>query len=65
MKNTKTISIKNRVKILESMAHPPIMEGVRIETIEKAIQELYDRIGVIEKELIEPLQRLQRESKSK
>ena len=60
----KSISIKKRVKMLEILAHPPIMEGARVEAIEKAIQELQDRFSVIEKELLEPLQRLRSESNS-
>ena len=50
--------------MLEILAHPPIMEGARVEAIEKAIQELQDRFSVIEKELLEPLQRLRSESNS-
>ena len=64
MSNIKKPGFRARLKALELMAHPPLMEVARIEAIEKAIQELYDKYEVIEKELIEPLQRLQRESKS-
>ena len=38
------------------------MEVIRVETIEKQIQEIYDKLDVIEKELIEPLRELQNKS---
>lgn len=58
------ISVRQRLKALELMAHPPIMEEARIEAIEKQIAELQDRYTVIEEELIKPLQRLRSESQS-
>ena len=64
MSNIKKPGFRARLKALETIAGMKLAEGARIETIEKAIQELYDKYEVIEKELIEPLQRLQRESKS-
>tara|TARA_Y100001973_G_scaffold16155_1_gene23465 strand:- start:657 stop:836 length:180 start_codon:yes stop_codon:yes gene_type:complete len=56
--------VRARLRMLESMAHPPIMSPERIEVIEKQIQELYDKFSIIEKEFIEPLRRLQEESNS-
>ena len=64
MSKMKKPGFRARLKALELMAHPPIMEESRIEAIEKAIQELYDKYEIIEKELIKPLQELQRQSKS-
>ena len=57
-------SVRARLTLLEKIAHAPVMEAIRIETIEKQIQEIYDKINVIEKELIEPLRQLQSESNS-
>ena len=57
-------SIRARLTTLEKLAHAPIMEAIRIETIEKQIQEIYDKINIIEKELIKPLRQLQSESNS-
>ena len=62
--NIKKPGIKARLKALELFAGSKIVEGARFEAVEKAIQELQDRYTVIETELIEPLQRLQRESQS-
>ena len=62
--NQPKISIRARLRMLEKMAHPPLMEPERIEILERQIQELYDMFSVIEKEFIEPLRRLQKESNS-
>lgn len=55
-------SIRARIKSLEQLIHAPVMEVIRVETIEKQIQEIYDKLDVIEKELIEPLRELQNKS---
>lgn len=64
MSNIKKPSIKTRLKALEAISQMKLIEGVRLEVIEKGIQELYDKYEIIEKELIKPLQELQRQSKS-
>tara|TARA_R100000664_G_C2719989_1_gene113765 strand:- start:497 stop:691 length:195 start_codon:yes stop_codon:yes gene_type:complete len=61
--NKKLPSVKQRLKLLESMAHPPVISPERLEVIEKTIQELFDKYEIIEKELIKPLQELRSQSK--
>ena len=62
--NQPKVSVRARLRALESIAHLPMVESIRIEAIEKQIQELYDKFEIIEKELIEPLRRLRDESQS-
>jgi hypothetical protein len=64
MSNIKKPGFRSRLRALETIAGMKLVEGARIETIEKAIQELQDKYEIIEKELIRPLQELQRQSKS-
>jgi len=43
--------IERRLKKLEKMSHPPVEWGTKIETHERAIQDLYDRINEIANKL--------------